>query len=259
MTNTHQANEIFMQAKYTNITRERCTMRKIDDKPLLHSYLKKHDMLSLFTDIPCDEINLYKFAKREIVIATGEAIDQMYFFVDGKIKIYTDTIDDRRLTLRFQKAPAIVGELEYLHNEHAQHSVAASTECLAIGIRFDTIRQHLNDNPAFLRYLLEMISDKFSAKVHVSSMNLLYPVDVRFASYLLSISGEDEETLFDENREDITLSDISEMIGTSYRHLNRVVQRLCDEGIIRKEKRIVHINDRKKLLEIAKGNIYEQS
>ena len=224
---------------------------------MLHSYMKKHNLTSLLSGIPENEIQFYEFAKREVIINTGEPISQIFFFVDGKVKIYKLTNEGKRLTLRFQKAPVIVGELEYLHGEHAQYSVAASSVCLAIGLRFETIRKYLNDNPDFLRYLLEMVSHKFSTKVHLSSMNLLYPVDVRFASYILSITGDEEETLFDEDREDVTLSDICEMIGTSYRHLNRVVQRFCEQGIIRKEQRTIHINNRQKLLEIAKGNIYE--
>jgi CRP-like cAMP-binding protein len=47
------------------------------------------------------------------------------------------------------------------------------------------------------------------------------------------------------------------MLGTSYRHLNRVIHDLCDRQIIRKEQRKIVICHLEELREIAGGNMYE--
>ena len=56
-----------------------------------------------------------------------------------------------------------------------------------------------------------------------SSVNMLYPLENRLASYTNEYSN---------NTENIT--QISELLGSSYRHLLRVLNRLESEGIIKR-------------------------
>jgi CRP-like cAMP-binding protein len=53
------------------------------------------------------------------------------------------------------------------------------------------------------------------------------------------------------------LTELADMLGTSYRHLNRVIHDLCDRQIIRKEQRKIVICHLEQLREIAGGNMYE--
>lgn len=53
------------------------------------------------------------------------------------------------------------------------------------------------------------------------------------------------------------LTEVAELLGTSYRHLNRVIRRLCFERIIERNKGALFIKDREKIKELASGNIYE--
>ncbi|MGN1401999.1 MAG: Crp/Fnr family transcriptional regulator [Bacillus sp. (in: firmicutes)] len=229
-------------------------MERFQNKELVQSYLEMHNKLhSLFEEFNFEEIQLYRFHKGEMIYITGEEISNMYFIVEGKVKIYTTTIDDKRLILRFQKALGVIGDIEFIHNDPALHSVEASSDCTALGIPYRTIREKVKQNPVFLQYLLEAVTQKFRTKTS-SSNNLLYPVEVRFASYLLSTVEGNESVA---EAEDLSLTEVSELIGTSYRHLNRVIQKLSNEETIKREKGIIHITDLDKLREIAKGNIYE--
>lgn len=228
-------------------------MERIHNKTLIHSYVEKNKLNKLFTNFSYEDIQLYRFYKGEMIYITGEEILNMYFVVEGKVKIYTNTIDDKRLILRFQKAVAVIGDIEFIDNDPALHSVEASSDCIAIGISYKTIREKLGSNPIFLQYLLESVTSKFRTKTN-SSINLLYPVEVRFASYLLSTTNEGRDSSF---QEEISLTDISEMIGTSYRHLNRVITKLSNESIIKRENGRIHLQDIEKLKEIARDNIYE--
>jgi len=231
-------------------------MERIYNKALIHSYVEMYKLNNLFSEFSDEDIQLYRFYKGEMIYITGEEILNMYFIVEGKVKIYTNTIDDKRLILRFQKAVAVIGDIEFIDNDPALHSVEASSDCIAIGISYKTIREKLGSNPIFLQYLLESVTSKFRTKTN-SSINLLYPVEVRFASYLLSTSNEGKDSSFQEEMKNISLTDISEMIGTSYRHLNRVITKLSNESIIKRENGVIHIQDIEKLKEIARDNIYE--
>ncbi len=51
------------------------------------------------------------------------------------------------------------------------------------------------------------------------------------------------------------LTEIAELLGTSYRHLIRVINKLCDKEIIKKEKNALKIINRAALEELA-GDLY---
>ena len=73
------------------------------------------------------------------------------------------------------------------------------------------------------------------------SINILSPIESRFASYLISslptnVSGE----IF----VDIDgITNLAELLGSSYRHLNRVIKNLSDLKIIEKNKVLKFIDD----------------
>jgi CRP-like cAMP-binding protein len=53
------------------------------------------------------------------------------------------------------------------------------------------------------------------------------------------------------------LTELADLLGTSYRHLNRVIKKLSLESIIERKKGVFYIKDIQKLKELAIGNIYE--
>ena len=73
-----------------------------------------------------------------------------------------------------------------------------------------------------------------------------------------SIHTTDEErSFYHEEAVGSSLKDIADMIGTSYRHLNRVIKNLCNENIISRSNGKLYVKDLNRLKDIAKNNIYE--
>jgi uncharacterized protein (DUF488 family) len=54
-----------------------------------------------------------------------------------------------------------------------------------------------------------------------------------------------------------SLTDTANLIGTSYRHLNRVIRQFCSDGLVERSKGFILIKDREALKTLAGGNIYE--
>ena len=230
-------------------------MQRIKNEEQLSSYIEKNNLNELFSVFHKEQLQLCRFEKGEMIYTEGEEISEMYFIVEGKVKIFVTTLDDKRLILRFKNALVPIGEIEFIHNDPAYHSVEASTDCWAIALTYKTLRENIFNNTFFLQYLLEEITYKFRAKANTVSLNL-YPVEVRFASYLLSMST-DATGEFQEEMRNLSLSEIAETIGTSYRHLNRVIQKMCNLQVIERRNGKIHINDLEKLREIARDNMYE--
>jgi CRP-like cAMP-binding protein len=84
----------------------------------------------------------------------------------------------------------------------------------------------------------------------------MYPVDVRLASYVLAVSFAESDLLF-KSQISVSIKDAANLIGTSYRHLNRVITQFCQAGLIGRNKGSILVKDREGLRELAGDNIYE--
>ena len=133
------------------------------------------------------------------------------------------------------------------------NTVEAVTPVEMLVVRFEDLARHAQDDVTWLHYLLEGITKKFEMKSQSMSFNLFYPVDVRLASYLLSMTPE--ETRLGSTVDELT--DIADLIGTSYRHVNRTLKRFVEQGLIERDRRSITIMDRDGLIDVAGESIYE--
>ena len=138
------------------------------------------------------------------------------------------------------------------------NTVEAVSPVTMIGVQARHLRKWAADHPPFLQLLLQAITRKFYNKSNSMSFNLLYPVEVRLASYLLSITYDRSDEAYRGRLSTHRLTDIAHLIGTSYRHLNRIIAKLCAEGVIERSRGSITILDRETLSELAAYNIYEK-
>lgn len=73
-----------------------------------------------------------------------------------------------------------------------------------------------------------------------SVITALHSCEERLCAYILLT---EREGFFLEN-----LTDVARSIGASYRHMLRMLSRLCSEGILRKERDVYRIIDREELI-----------
>jgi len=78
------------------------------------------------------------------------------------------------------------------------------------------------------------------------TINLLYPVENRLASYMMATRRNGNRVQFDE-----TLTEIAELLGTSYRHLLRTINNLINKGILKKCKFGYEVIDEEMLSNLA--------
>jgi len=78
------------------------------------------------------------------------------------------------------------------------------------------------------------------------TINLLYPLENRLASYIMATRGAGSRVQFDE-----TLTEIAELLGASYRHLLRTINNLINKGILKKDNYRYEIIDEKMLGNLA--------
>ncbi|RUT35670.1 Crp/Fnr family transcriptional regulator [Paenibacillus zeisoli] len=233
-------------------------MKEVQDRARLRSYLEMYQLGTVFDERLQQHLSLYSFEQGELICSQGDPANTLYVLVKGKVKIYTTSAEGKTLILSFKNPLDIIGDIEYVQGIEIINTVEAVSSVDMIGIPHRWLVKYAQDYPPFLQFLLKIITQKFFLKSNFLSFNLMHPVEVRLASYLLSITYDDSDSKFEGQLTSLSLKDAANLIGTSYRHLNRVIQKFCAEGLIERSKGSIKIIDRKGLSELASLNIYER-
>lgn len=232
-------------------------MHERTDKAMLRALIRESPLHDIFTDDTISEMHLYQAEKGDILCSKGDRLTQMYFLLSGKIKIFTPSPNGKSLLLRFNNPLAIIGDIEFISRCEVRNTVEFVHPSLLVGISFKLLQERYGNHPPFLQFILQKISHKLCTSSNSTSLNLLYPVENRFASYLLSTISPEQPSAGLEELQTAKLTEIAELLGTSYRHLNRVIRNLCAGQIIERKKGALLIRDRDRIKQLAYGNIYE--
>lgn len=226
-------------------------MIRINNLEEKHKYISKYRINDIFTKDMDPFIELFFFKKNEHICREGERLNYLFFLVKGKAKVYTTLGNGKSLLLYFYNDFKLLGDVEIINLESASSNVQAieDTHCLAISLK--SVRLHLLDDAKFLRFICNSLGRKLNRCSKNSSINLLYPLENRLASYILATgekvyNNEERIIKFNEN-----LTEIAELLGTSYRHLLRTLNNLSSKGVLRKESNYFQVLDEKILRNLA--------
>ncbi|WP_045516702.1 Crp/Fnr family transcriptional regulator [Neobacillus niacini] len=232
-------------------------MKELKDREMLEYYLKAHQLESVFNEEIMPYLSLHHFEQGELILSQGEPSKYLYVLVKGKIKIYTTSAEGKTLILSFKSPIEVIGDIEYVQEIDTINTVEAVSSVYLIGVQHTMLRKFTNDYSPFLKFILNIITEKFYLKTNSMSFSLLYPVEVRLASYLLSVTHDENESILNSQLSTTSLTDTANLIGTSYRHLNRVIRQLCSDGLVERSNGFILIKDKEGLKTLAGGNIYE--
>ena len=227
-------------------------MNKVKDFNLINKYINIHNIGNLFNSDIKENLELLFFDKRELIFKKGDEINYLMFFVEGKAKVYMTLENGKFLLLDFYKELDTLGDLELVTNDVSSCNVEAIEPCVCIGIPIKLIKNMYCKDINLLNFLCNSLGEKLKRSSRNSSINLLYPLENRLASYIISIGVKEENKYF---KFDETLTIISELLGTSYRHLLRTLNTLCEKKILSKKEGLYFILDYKKLKTLS-ADIY---
>lgn len=231
-------------------------MKKIRDAQAIIERVQSNNLLTIFRPQVIESMELRIYDDQEIICTMGDIIDGLYVLVSGKLKIYTVQPNGKSILLRFTKAPNLIGDVEWMAQYPVKNIVEAVGQSSLLFIKRDMILEEEMNNPAFLRFMIQNLSHKLYTLGNASAMNLLYPVENRFASYLISLLPQETDMGRVDEIRTSTLMETADMLGTSYRHLNRVIKNLIQEGILQRKKGRLLIRDEQRLKELANNQLY---
>ncbi|MDQ0417340.1 CRP-like cAMP-binding protein [Croceifilum oryzae] len=232
---------------------------KILDRDSLNQYLSSFQLETIFHKQIIPRLLLYEFNEGEYICSQGDTPEYLYVLVKGRVKVFITSTEGKTLTLSFKTPIELIGDIEFVSGMNTMNTIEAVSTVRVIDVHYQWLEMYGKDDPLFLQFMLDIIAKKFHVKSHSMSFNLMYPVDVRLASYLLSISDDDFKMgAVTKQHLLVNSKDIADLIGTSHRHLNRTIQQFCKKGLVERKNEFVIVRDPEGLRNLASHNIYER-
>jgi len=230
-------------------------MKRLYNEKSLSKYIKKYNLNEIFETNFKSYMELHGFDVGEYIYTSDEEASYLYFLVKGKAKVSMILKNGKSLLLRFYNPLEVIGEVQFADGGTAITDIEAVYECECIGISLQNLRKYANNDPTFLRYISKRLSKKLINSSVSSAINLLYPLESRLASYILAISPKIEKHNSIQDIKVGNLVELADLLGTSYRHLIRVINNLCEQKIIEKQDSFLIIKDRA-ILESMSADLY---
>ncbi|WP_341876690.1 transcriptional regulator YeiL [Defluviitalea saccharophila] len=230
-------------------------MKAINDVYKRNRYIEKYKINQLFSEDMSPFMELFLFKSGEFICKENEEISYVFFFVEGKAKVYITLSNGKSLLLCFYQNFTILGDVELVEKKNASTNVQAIEDVYCIGISLERARGYLLNDPKFLRTICNSLGGKLVRCSNNSSINLLYPLKNRLASYIL-VAGKPIDQKENRGIEFYgNLTEIAELLGTSYRHLLRTLNELTEMRVLKKKNSSYEVIDLEQLRKLA-GDLY---
>lgn len=203
-------------------------MKMIQNRELMEKYFEKIGKSNLISPSFFKEMKLVMYKKNEFIYQQEDILDNIYIFVEGKIRVSYATSNGKETTFRTLQQPRIVGEMELILDNPALSSVEVldTTYCLLLSLAHS--RDTLLNDVVFLRHVSYNLADALTVSNNLSSINQNFSPKSRVVSYILS-TKKGNSFQFDYKA-------VASLIGTSERHVFRIMSGLIQEGVIEKQK-----------------------
>jgi CRP-like cAMP-binding protein len=194
-----------------------------------------------------ENLRLFRFSVYSNIFIEQTEQDFLYFLVEGRVQCTHYHGNGKAAVIALSTPFCAIGDVEIMSRERINSNVIASIPSVMLGIPVNIVRRYGTDDPKFLRFLIHELGKKLYTNDSLRK-NQALPVASRLVLYILSepeihpgmISLPDKETL-------------ASLLGTTERHLNRILHDLSAAGGIGRGYPAVRIIDRSKLEEYALG------
>jgi CRP-like cAMP-binding protein len=217
-------------------------MRITSAEKTIQDYVAQFGMTRFLNEDLLDHLQLFHFPLYSHIYIEQDEQHYLYFLVEGQVQCSHYHLNGKLAVIALLKPFAAIGDFEILSAMPVKGNVIAVQETTMLGIASAMVDRYGADDPRFLRFLIEQLREKLY-NTNALQMNQLLPVINRLAVYLLAQPAANAEGA-------ILLPDkegLASLMGTTPRHLNRVLRELVDDGYISAGYPVVHILNREVL------------
>lgn len=176
----------------------------------------------------------------ETIIQEGLTITFFSIVLTGRAKVCVTAQNGKNLVLCYYVSDGILGDIELMTDVYtATATIIAITDFECLAIPYHRNAATLKHNIKFMNRLGNELALKLLQSSNSFAAAALCTGEERLCSYILQTSHND---IFSD-----ILTDVACSVGMSYRHMFRILNQLCEDGLLKKETYGYRILDRQKL------------
>ena len=203
-------------------------METVNNPKLLSRYIEARQIAKLFSgELP--RFLLMHYSPGDLLTTPFSPSTYLHLVVDGKLFLYDMPDENSTVFIRtdFNRVN-LLGEYELLDTEFTPFFVEARTDVYTLAIYLEQYRSRLMNDPVFLRFLCNSLAEKLAGAVK-STTKMTLRQQLR-RTILHSAPGQT-----------ITgIANLAQNYSVSNRHLLRVLDEFCEEGVLKHEKKGVY-------------------
>jgi CRP/FNR family transcriptional regulator, cyclic AMP receptor protein len=178
-----------------------------------------------------------RFTKGVLLIQEGETDDRIYILVEGKMRAFAQSADDKEVTYGIYSPVDIFGELA-LDGGPRSASVIAAEDCKCSVLTCSQLETHMTTNPVFTSALLKRVIERTRSVTQAAKNLALLDVYGRLRDFLMRHSVEDALG-YRTVGEKLTQQDIAYRIGSSREMVARLLKDLEKGGYLTHQKKVI--------------------
>lgn len=171
-------------------------------------------------------LRLLSFEKGELLYQPLKPIDQFLLILDGSIIVYHLSSEGDIRYLSRSGCGALLGDMEFCGAERQILYVEAVEPVQCLSIPFQENRSVLENDPTFLRFVLQGLSGKLFLSSKMDAM--VQTLEEKVLLYVRKMQPEHEIR---------SVNETMQFLHCSRRQLQRVLKKLCEDGLLVKTNR----------------------
>ncbi|ENZ2229878.1 Crp/Fnr family transcriptional regulator [Salmonella enterica] len=217
-------------------------MKRILNENLRDEYIRKYGLHSELPSSLVTALKLIKVNANEYLLKQNDDLKQIFLLVHGRVQIEHFDECGRHVIFSFESALSMLGDLEFLLKGQCRiySTVRALSDAFLLTASVHIFEKYLSD-PVFLRFCCYQLSNKLFHSSILNS-NKANNAEYKLRRFLIFKTKTEGEFIQLEKRESLAA-----MLGISVRQLNRVLAKLCSDGIIILKNKSLRVLDEKRL------------
>ena len=185
-----------------------------------------------------------RFAAKDTIFAPGDPDGQLYFLLEGTVRLYKIYGEYKEATVALLKDGGVFGELSLEEGPWQTVFAEALTDTRVIGVRKSILAEVVKRNPEFATRIFFSFSERLKQSEEVIDSLLDREVSTRLATLLMNLSerfGEEDGTgtLIGIR---LTHQDLANMIVSTREAVSKVMSEFQRDGVIETRKRRIVVS-----------------
>ncbi len=186
------------------------------------------------------------YKTRDIIFAPGDPDNQLYFLLEGTIRLYKLYGEFKEATTALLKDRGVFGKLSLVEGQGQDVFAEAVTDVQVAGVRKSALTEAISHNPRLAIELFACFSERLTQSDEVIESLLHREVSARLATLLLKLG----ERFGEENGTGTTLDvrlthqELANMIASTREAVSKVMSEFQRDGTIEVQNRKITIHSK---------------